>query len=72
MGIQGTVERKFVSIQPVVVADGVALIAVADDGSAWTAKSYCNSGYLNPEDLEWRPLTALPKGKSTAHPFVGR
>ena len=58
--------RKFKSIQAVVIAGekGVGLIAVADDGTAWTARTHSVLGHVHSQDLEWKQITDLPVDES--------
>ena len=67
------VVRKFQSIQTVVDASGgVALIALADDGTAWTARAHFSGGYISEDDLEWKRLTDLPMTVEAVNPFKRR
>ncbi|GEM_PF-5095532 len=56
-----SVKRKFISIQAIESEGSIALIALGDDGTAWTARTHANSGYMESDGLEWKPITALPK-----------
>lgn len=59
-------KRKFQSIQVIAEGNGVALIAIADDGTAWTARTYATGGYMNHENLEWKQITELPANESVS------
>ena len=55
-----TIKRRFTSIQTIESGGSVALIALADDGTAWTARTQSISGYMNNVDLVWKPIDPLP------------
>lgn len=58
-------KRNFQSMQAMPDSSGgVALIAVADDGTAWTARTHSVSGHMNHENLEWKQITPLPVNKA--------
>ena len=55
-------KRYFQSIQAIPDPNeigAVALLAVADDGSAWTAKTEIVAGYLD-RGIEWKQINPLP------------
>lgn len=57
-------KRSFQNIQAVFDGRGVALIAIADDGTAWTAQAHSRNGYIPGTELEWRKIDDLPAADS--------
>lgn len=57
-------KRSFRSIQAVPDKEGLALIAVADDGTAWAARSRLTNGHMLHDNLEWKRLTDLPDNEN--------
>lgn len=53
-------KRKFVSISAVGEANSLRFVALADDGTAWTAFGRSQEGVSNFEKLSWVRLSDLP------------
>lgn len=53
--------RDFKSIQPVVQGDKVTLIAIADDGTAWSCRGYTTNHWEPHSDgQQWVQIPSLP------------
>lgn len=54
-------KRTFVSIQPVIQDKAVTLIAIADDGTAWSLRGYVSDHWESYSDEEqWVQIPGLP------------
>ncbi len=65
-------ERKFASISSGGSAeDGYCLIAVADDGSAWTSDVMPSLGGIPLDDINWHPVGKLPSQADVPYSWAG-
>lgn len=65
--------RKFVSIQPIFTkpdAGDIALFAIADDGTAWSAIGRIASAWEVFDGLEWEQIPSLPNTEDKKVPPV--
>ena len=62
--------RKFVSIQTAVEESSVALIAIADDGTAWTIAGSVGNNWKPYSGSEWVQIPSLPSKEATPIPPI--